>query len=670
MNWELIAGSKLVQDLGWTLLHSFWQITLIAIILFALLKVLGRISANARYVLSVSALVLSIVLPIITFIQFSAQPAGTFAKSGGFERSAMELRDRTRLGLFQGPASPSDPLILNTKDENSPFTLGAIQAFFDRNLAHRMPLAVGLWLLGLLIFSVRLTGGIWQLHKFRMRGISEPDTDWQQKFDALKDKLGIPEAVRLLRSNLAETPIVLGWLKPIILVPTGLFLQIDPRELEMILAHELIHVRRYDPLVNLLQSGAEVLFFHHPLIWWMSTQIRKEREFAADARVLEIFSNSRVSYANALANLEEIRLLTNQQMPSLATAANGGNLMQRIQKILQKNTGRQNSNSAWSAALVILLIPAVLTGIFSVNSSVFVNAQTKTKSRKIAVGFVGLPPLDRSDNPPKDSDATGRMMIAKLQQYKIPAIGFLTGSMVSDGEKLFPVRANIVKVWQDAGFEVGIGNFKHVWFYNTPYDEYVAGVEKNEAVVKKILGDKAAVRFFSYPYLNTGKTVDERDRFEAWLGTREITPVKYTIDNQEWMYSYAYEMARNDNDIATMAEIRTEFVSYMSKMFEHFEAYSQEMFGRDINQTMVLTPSRLVADSFDDLFGMIEKRGYKFVPMEEALSDEAFRTPEDFIAKSGISWFERWTMSSGKKLRAEPGVDARVQKIWDEKKAK
>ena len=90
--------------------------------------------------------------------------------------------------------------------------------------------------------------------------------------------------------------------------------------------------------------------------------------------------------------------------------------------------------------------------------------------------------------------------------------------------------------------EIGIGNYKHVWFYNTPYDEYVAGVEKNEAVARGILAEKnLPLRYFSYPYLNTGKNAEERDRFETWLASRGITPVKYTIDNQEWIYSFAYE---------------------------------------------------------------------------------------------------------------------------------
>jgi len=117
-----------------------------------------------------------------------------------------------------------------------------------------------------------------------------------------------------------------------------------------------------------------------------------------------------------------------------------------------------------------------------------------------------------------------------------------------------------------------------------------------------------------------------------------------------------------------MKEIRASFLGYMGRMFDHYERYSREMFGRDIAQTMVLTPSRLVADTGHDLFGMLEKRGYKFVSLSDAQSDPAYQTPEDFAGKAGISWFERWQMKQGKPLLDEPNPDANIQKVWESNK--
>ncbi|HEY0047760.1 MAG TPA: M56 family metallopeptidase [Pyrinomonadaceae bacterium] len=674
MNWEIPINSKIVEALGWTLLHSVWQIALVALILFLLLRVLRKFSANARYLVSVFALALALALPIVTFVSLNENSSSNF-----FRKQALAEPDAAR---FDPRFQTKEDLPLPAKAETSEInadgknvfeSIENLQNFFNKSFSGVLPLVVGLWLCGATFFALRLTGGVWQLHLYKTREISAPAREWQERFSALCEKLEIRKTVKFLRSNLIQTPIVIGWLKPVILVPASVFLQISAQELETVIAHELLHIRRRDALVNFSQSIIEALFFYHPCVWWISSVLRREREFATDEAVVKTLENSHIVYASALANLEEIRLLTNQKLPPFSTAAvKGGNLMQRITKILQKNTEtRSEANSAWSAGLALVLISAFFLAVFSLNQPAFVNAQTKTKNRKLAVGFVSLPPVDRTTNPPKDADATARLLIETLKARKIPAIGFVHGAVISDGEKLYPVRADIVRLWRDAGFEIGIGGFNHVWFYDTPYEEYVAGVDKNERITRKLLAEKnLSLRYFSYPFLNTGKTADDRNRFESWLNGRGLTSVKYTIDNQEWMYSYAYDMARNDNDLDTMREIRESFVAYMTKMFDHYEAYSQEQFGRDINQTMVLTPSRLVTDSADELFGMIEKRGYQFVSMEEAQRDEAYRTEESFYGKAGISWFERWQMAKGKKLRDEPDVDAGVQKVWNETKSK
>jgi hypothetical protein len=451
----------------------------------------------------------------------------------------------------------------------------------------------------------------------------------------------------------------------------------NPRELETILAHELMHVRRRDYLINFLQNFVEILFFYHPAAWWIASQIRRERECACDEAVVETLENSQIVYANALANLEEFRQQAKQNRSPVLVAANGGNLMKRIERIIEnKNAGTSIfQTSLWSAGLACALISALLLGVFSATEPLAVNAQTKLndkKDKKMAVGFVSIPPVDRMENPPKDADATMRLLIEKLKAHRVPAIGFVQGGLISDGEKLYPVRAEMVRTWRDAGFEIGIGGYRHIWFHNTPVAEYIANAEKNETITKKILAEKnLPLRYFSYPFLNNGKTIEDKNQFENWLTSHNLRPVKYTFDNSEWVYSFAYDMARKDNDINRMKEIRAEYLDYMTKMTDHYEAYSQEMFGRDIAQTLVLTPSRLITDTADEFFGMLEKRGYKFVSMDEAQADEAYQTKEAIIeSQSGISWFERWQMTQGKKLRDEPKVSESIWRTWQERKDK
>ena len=668
MNWTIFTESKLIEALGWTLAHSVWQLALIAAILFIALRCTFDNSPNVRYLISVFAFVLSVIVPVVTFLQIAQKPgAFLFPATESYSVEKVDdriLAERTRTNSateIQQPV-PAERL------SNQAASLTSAREFLNRTIPVFFPFTIFAWLLGMAFFSLRLAGGVWKLHEYKTLGIAPADNGWQKRFQRLAISLGIDRKVALLQSSFIQTPIAVGLIKPLIIIPASVFLQMDPSQLECIIAHELIHIRRYDCVINVFQSVAEIFFFYHPAIWWMSATIRREREFAADAAVLNT-SGNHITYATALANLEEIRHLTKINAPSIAMAANGGNLMQRIERILNKKTETSTAFSAWSAGLAFALVSVLLLILFSFSPKPVVNGQKRDNNgRKLAIGFVGIPPLDRSADPPKDADATARLLIAKLQQYKVPAIGFLTGSQISDGEKLFPVRANIVRLWRDAGFEIGIGGFKHLPFHDQPLDAYIANVEKNERIAKQILGEKnQTLRYFSYPYLYTRKN-DDHVKFENWLAARGLTSVKYTIDNNEWMYSYAYDVARMDNDVNTMKEIREAFLDYMTKMFEHYEAYSAEMFGRDIPQTMVLTPSRLVTDTADDLFGMIKNRGYNFVSMENAMSDDAFKTEEKYEGDNGISWFDRWTLTAGKRLRDEPEIAPLVQKMWDKNK--
>ena len=128
-----------------------------------------------------------------------------------------------------------------------------------------MPISVGLWMIGVAFFAFRLGGGIWQLRIYKTRDVEHVDELWERTFLSLCEKLGLTNRVKLLSSSLIRTPIAIGIVRPLVIIPAGLFLQIHPRELETIIAHELVHIRRYDPLVNMMQShrGTPVLSPRH-----------------------------------------------------------------------------------------------------------------------------------------------------------------------------------------------------------------------------------------------------------------------------------------------------------------------------------------------------------------------------------------------------------------------
>jgi len=660
----------LIETLGWTLLHSIWQGAAVAIIFFIVLRLIKKATANARYLTACAALCLFASLPAITFVRL----ARDFSTSDKIEKTILENQSNRAENAFpETPLSGSFEMkeSKNGNEDRAKNEPNAIQinlAWLEKQASPILPMLVWLWFLGVALTALRLSGGFWRLRELQRESIEAISSEWNKRFLRLTLELKINPMVRMLESSLVSTPLTIGWLKPLVIIPTSAFLHLAPHELETIIKHELIHIRRYDYLVNVIQSFVETAFFYHPGVWWISAVVRREREFACDDAVIQS-SEDKFTYARALANLEQFRISANNKQSQLTLAASGGKLTERIRRIVEpKNNFRASRSIPLAAGFVVLFVTAMLINAFTKPSNFSVIAENQTKTKKMAIGFVSIPPVDRLRDAPKDSQATASLMITKLAQHKIPAIGFVLGGAVSDGENLFPARAEIVRMWRDAGLEIGIGSFKHIWFYDTPYDDYINSVEKNEKVTKQILAEKnLPLRYFSYPYLNTGKTAEDKEKFENWLTTRGLRSVKYTFDNQEWMYSYAYEAARKDGDSEKMQRIRAEFLDYMAKMLAHYEAYSQEMFGRDIAQTLVLTASRLVADTSDELFGMFETRGYEFVSMDEAQKDAAYQTEEKFVnSKSGISWFERWQMAQGKKLRDEPRVDADVWKFWNE----
>jgi beta-lactamase regulating signal transducer with metallopeptidase domain len=214
-------------------------------------------------------------------------------------------------------------------------------------------LALG-WIIGVCILSIRLLGGYWLFNGIKQRATHAP-SEWQWCVSSISRLMGITRKVSLMVSNRVSVPLVIGWIAPAVILPASAILHLRPEALEAILAHELAHIRRYDYIVNLVQSIVEVLFFYHPATWWLSSQIRELREHCCDDVAVKLCS-SPVAYANALANLETLREGL-AIPPQLAPAANGASLMKRIQRLLQVSEPTTSGfRAGWFIAVAILTI--------------------------------------------------------------------------------------------------------------------------------------------------------------------------------------------------------------------------------------------------------------------------------------------------------------------------
>jgi bla regulator protein blaR1 len=320
---DTMLGSPLAQAIGWALVHLVWQGVVVAGILAAALALLQKKSAHVRYLASCAAMLVLLGLATATAIR---------AYDG--DRGGALVPTTAQTTVVAADATPST---------DAPTLLA-------RTRAH-LPKIVLFWIVGVAALSIRLTGGWLRAQRLAKRNAIAATPDWQRAIARLSSAIGLRRTVRLLHSAAVEVPTVFGWLRPVILLPMTLS-GLSPEQIEMILAHELAHIRRHDFLVNLMQSVVETLLFYHPAVWWMSARIRIEREHCCDDAAIAVGGNA-LQYARALTRLEELRGDPTQ----LALGANGGSLLTRIRRV----AGIPGEGpSRWVAGAALLTVVAVL----------------------------------------------------------------------------------------------------------------------------------------------------------------------------------------------------------------------------------------------------------------------------------------------------------------------
>jgi beta-lactamase regulating signal transducer with metallopeptidase domain len=313
---------NLILAVGWTLVHFLWQAAFLTGMLAAALALLRNRSARVRYAISCGAMLLMLVCALATFVEVRASDNST----------------RPATAMSPNPTSAVPTPANSVRPARSPMVI-----------SDYLPAFVWTWFAGVIVLSLRSLGGWSWAQRFSGSHTWAPEGIWEQRFSALAKRLAVSAPVRLAISGFAQVPAVVGWLRPVVLLPATVFTALSVEQIEALLAHELAHVRRYDYLVNLLQIAAETLFFYHPGVWWVSRQMRKERENCCDDLAIEICGSTLV-YVRALTELEQMRIRT----PRLAMAADGGSLLKRVERLLGCNPAAGASPSGWVAALAIL----------------------------------------------------------------------------------------------------------------------------------------------------------------------------------------------------------------------------------------------------------------------------------------------------------------------------
>jgi len=332
------------EAVAWTLIHFCWQAAAVAAGYRVLAFALNRRSAQSRYIAALSSLLLMLALAAGTFA-WQMRPTAAPTAVPTFPTAVLAEPFRAMPGAL--PSTPITPA----------------PASDHLDLAALLPWIDALWLLGFLALSVRSLGGWWYLRRLRLASIAAPPSAVLAAFQRISACFGLTRAVALRISEAIDSPMTVGTIRAIVLLPLSAISSLGPDELEVVLAHELAHVRRADFLWNILQTIAETLFFFHPAVWWISARIRHERELCCDDLALTICPNP-VVYAHALYRLEEHRSRHLRLAMALDGHQSHQTLLMRIARILGEPMNRIPSRrirpfslAAAIAGLIVLLLP-------------------------------------------------------------------------------------------------------------------------------------------------------------------------------------------------------------------------------------------------------------------------------------------------------------------------
>jgi len=346
---DMASMDPIVSALGWALTHFFWQGVVVGGVFLLGKHLIDPSRPNVRYVFGLCCMLALLAAPIVTAYlvyqeQVISQEQAAHQPLGGMQFGSV-------IPTSLGSESPvPDALALNR--------LSAVEAASQdiSSIADRlMPLVVFGWALGVLFMSLRVGFDWYRMVRLVRVGVKPLAPRLQAKADELFELFGIRRVVSVLESSIVAVPTVLGWFKPVILLPTSSLSGLTIEQLELVIAHELGHIRRFDYLVNLFQVFVETLLFYHPVVRWISQDVRNEREKCCDDLVVTRCGN-RLEYAKALSNLATIHRISSMR-PALA--ATDGQLVERIERIVCQHA-EPNQKGANGNLLVAMLFAVAI----------------------------------------------------------------------------------------------------------------------------------------------------------------------------------------------------------------------------------------------------------------------------------------------------------------------
>jgi beta-lactamase regulating signal transducer with metallopeptidase domain len=346
---------SLIDALGWTLLHSLWQGAMLALLYGLLRWCLRAQRPQLRYALGLITLAALPIWAGLTLWQLWPSELVPLSVSQGTAETTPATDIETLLPLLAQPTATGEAETLSWQDRLRP----------------ALPyLGLG-YLLGLSLMALRWTGGLWQIHRLRRSATAGP-AEWQTQLTQWQRTLGLRRPVRLLISHNLSAPATVGFWKPVILIPASLLTGLSPAQWEAILLHELAHIHRADYLTRMIQSWIEILFFYHPLIGWVGSDLMHEREACCDDQAVGACGDA-VRYALALTSLQRMCHPSNLRFVMNLQNKRSSSFARRMQRLFAPPAPTASPKAGLLLTLLLMVSVA-------------------------ALGWINLPPLPISSN--------------------------------------------------------------------------------------------------------------------------------------------------------------------------------------------------------------------------------------------------------------------------------
>jgi len=329
---ENLSSSPLLYGLALTLIHFIWQGALVALALKFLLTITPYQKAQLRYFWSALAMIISLIVPIITFyIVFQPE----------------YIQQYTQL---------SNTMLLSQSTELQQSS----STVWYQELIETLPYVSLLWLTTVSMLASKLFIELYNVNQLAKTDTIPANDALVKRFETLVERIQLTKTPRLLISLRTKVPMAIGWLKPVVLIPASMLTGLTPAQLDMLILHELAHIRRHDYFVNFLQTLVETLLFFHPGVRWISKQMRNEREYCSDDIAVKISGNP-IAYAHTLADTASLcKKHRHHSIPSMAMAASGGDLKQRVVRLVDQNHHCSSSDDSGKFLASVLIIVSIL----------------------------------------------------------------------------------------------------------------------------------------------------------------------------------------------------------------------------------------------------------------------------------------------------------------------